>query len=265
MIRRSGWRFPSFDGRDYQFRPEAVEASPARLLGIPFSARAQESVPCCVSCSVIAAMEILDARVGGAVQLSALFNYFTARPMANRLSGIEIRDGLKAAASDGVCPQSLHPVPFSRDGAERRPSQAAFRAATELRLVEETDLIDYSIGYHRIFDVRRLHDWKAAILQGQPIVVGFHLTSAYMEISAASPVHRGPNGLTGLGGHAVAIVGFDDAQEVPPGLKPSRGALRVLDSRGPSFGDSGQWWLPYALIPMGLIVEAWAIARIRYE
>jgi C1A family cysteine protease len=56
-------------------------------------------------------------------------------------------------------------------------------------------------------------------------------------------------------GHAVAVVGFDDALRI----RSDKGALLVRNSLGRSWGDDGYGWLPYSYVRERLAVDAWTL------
>ncbi len=66
------------------------------------------------------------------------------------------------------------------------------------------------------------------------------------------------------GGHAVAIVGFDDSFETADGV----GAVRVVNSWGANWGDNGFFWMSYEALQNDIIGWGYALYsedRIGYE
>jgi len=252
---KRGWKPSPFDARDFSLAaaPAAVGPGDFRLRD-EFPPKDQgDSVPCCVSAAVTAAMELLDQAKPPAEALSMLFHYYTARADPRSLGGLSVREGLDAAVTTGICTAALHNPPMSREGALLRPSDAAFDNAKRHRLVG-FDPVLRTFRYYRLADVGRVDAWRSTLRSGMPLVVGFWLTAPYAALTAANPVHGAVDGESSSDGHAVAVCGFDDA----------RTAMLVKDSRGDKFADRGWWWLPYDLVDLPLVQEAWAIGRVTY-
>lgn len=251
----SGWRPASFDARDLRFA-EAVPAvrevlPPAAALPHPHPVRDQRQVPCCVSIAVATCMEAIDALHGPAVQLSVLFNYFVARPDPGVPATLELRDGLNAATRAGICEFALHPAPFSEAGMRQRPSAAAVADARRRCIVGAS-------GTMRRPCYRRLPadpmEWRRALAMSMPLAIGIWVTPAYHAMNAQRPVHGPVEGATSEG-HAVTVLGYDDARRV----------FTVKDSRGQGFAAQGYWYLPYALLSEGVVHDAWAVERLTYD
>jgi hypothetical protein len=203
--------------------------------------------------ALVAAMEILDAADPPSEVLSPLFHYFVARADRRYLGSLDLRSGLQAAVTAGVCTRTLHNPPMTRKGASLRPRQQAFENASRHRLVG-WDPAARQMRYEVLRDPNRELEWKAVLADGSPVVIGLWLTSAYAGLSAEHPVHGLPPPAPATEGHAAVVLGFDDA----------KGAFRVKDSRGPSFCEQGCWWLSYGAAQLPIVDEAWAIRRITY-
>jgi C1A family cysteine protease len=59
------------------------------------------------------------------------------------------------------------------------------------------------------------------------------------------------------GGLALVATGYDDAYRI----RSTRGALRVRNCWGASWGDNGYGWLPYEYIERGLATDFWTLLR----
>lgn len=250
----SGWTPSTYDGRDIRFTVRGDAAAPAqKTLKHPFPARAQGDVPCCVSMAIATCMETLDAQRGKVVELSPLFHYFVARGDPSSLRLLDLRTALSVAASTGLCRRDLHDPPCDAAGAMSRPSPAAFKDAEKQRLAgydPGTMRMQYAVLTDPLDEASR-----DAIARGIPVLVAFWITSAYRALTAAKPVHGPPPAERSEEGHAVTLIGYDDAEEV----------FLVKDSRGRRFGQSGQWKMPYAVMRSSLVHEAWALERILYD
>ena len=83
---------------------------------------------------------------------------------------------------------------------------------------------------------RGLNDIKAALANKYPVVAGIFLYESFYRLKGADSVYNTIQG-NPLGGHAVAVVGYDDDKY--------GGALRIINSHGANWGDNGYFWLPY--------------------
>jgi hypothetical protein len=252
---RLGWIPSGFDGRDWAWSEELLANSPP--LTIPFPPIVQGSASCCVGAALTSAMEILDARNGEAIELSPLFNYYTARRSPGSTGSVEIRRSLQAATSHGVCARQLHERsrgPFAREDALVRPTDAAKRDARARRLLESNPNTNM-LGYYRVDGAARAHKWKTALRKGCPIVFGFYPTQAYAALSGTDDflVADVSEDVGGREGHAALVVG------------ERAGKFRIRDSQGTEFCDKGYWYLAADVVETGWVVESWALAHISFD
>jgi hypothetical protein len=198
-------------------------------------------------------MEILDAQRGRAIELSPLFHYWVSRSNPLELKVLDPRTALQAASTIGVCRRDLHDLPFNAEGAATSPSDAA-RVDAEGQRLAGYDASSMRMQYSVVAGPR-VGACKAAIARGVPVMLAFWVTSAYRSISAAKPTHGPPPRERSDDGHAVTLIGYDDARE----------SFLVKDSRGASFGKNGHWQLPYTVMESPLVHEAWVLERIQYD
>ncbi|MDJ0838122.1 MAG: hypothetical protein QNK37_16520 [Acidobacteriota bacterium] len=257
---RTGAIPSAFDGRDWLFETNDLSGSNEDALTVeisnPWDVPDQKNIPCCVSMAIVSAMEALDQLSPPAEQLSPLFHYYTCRNGNSDLSDLSLHLGLKKAIRPGICPLIHHNPPYSISGARRRPSPNAFDAARS-RGIDGFNPITHRFGYRRMPDPSDAERWCLALRRGQPIVFGFYLSSAYRPIwDGHSDTHGHVNGIPSNGIlHAVAALGYDQG----------RSAIKIRDSRGPSIGDFGYWWLPYQVLRVpGFIQEVFVIEKITY-
>lgn len=86
---------------------------------------------------------------------------------------------------------------------------------------------------------------KATLEQhATPVLMGFRVYSSFDTIGATGlmPVPAVQTE-TELGGHCVAIVGWDDEKSGFAGT--TRGAFKVRNSWGLGWGELGHFWMPY--------------------
>lgn len=252
---RTGLKPGPFDGRDFSLalaHSSSLTATASKVvLPHPFGARDQLHVPCCVSCAIAVAMECLDHRTPPARQLSPLYHYWRARERDGKqdnLAHLTLRDGLQSAVDDGIAELKRHDPPFDRDGALTPPSSHADASARQRRLAM-FDPITEAPAYFRVSGAGQ---WLESLRRRMPVVAGFWVTSSYRSITPANPVHGPIPPESSTVGHAVAVVGFDEASS----------AFLIKDSRGTEWGDRGMWWMPASIVDSSLIESAFALGRI---
>ncbi|MBP2651363.1 MAG: xylellain [Firmicutes bacterium] len=159
-------------------------------------------------------------------QLSRLFLYYEERLLEGTVSedsGAEIRDGMKVLNKIGVCPEADWPY-----------VEATFTNPPTNKMT--ADAVPFKIAeYHRITSLAQL---KAALAEGLPVVIGIEVYDSFENDDVANTgVVPMPDTSTeqDLGGHAVLVVGYDDAKS----------QLIVRNSWGITWGDLGYFYLPY--------------------
>ncbi len=175
---------------------------------------------------------------------SRLFIYYNEREMEGSVdydAGAMIRDGIKTLNTEGFCPE----VAWAYDIAAfaKHPPQEAY----DLALKEQVR--DY--GYvNQNIDVMR-----SVLAVGFPIAIGFTVYQSFMsrEVAKYGHVPMPAKGERVLGGHAVAIVGYDDAKKL----------WIVRNSWGKSWGDQGYFYMPYAyLTDRDLASDLWCVRMV---
>ena len=175
---------------------------------------------------------------------SRLFIYFNAREMEgtiNEDAGAFIRDGMKAVAVQGVCPEPMWP--YVEDQFATKPGKECYVEAEKHQ----------ALRYARVR--QDLHDLKQCLVDGYPIAFGFKVYSSMenAEVARTGMVPMPGHGDEEQGGHAVLIVGYDDAMQ----------RFIVRNSWGAEWGDKGYFYLPYAYVTdSGLSSDFWTIRFI---
>jgi hypothetical protein len=199
-------------------------------------------------------MQALLAQQGEDAALSPLFLYYYARIPHNRqrLVNVDLRDGLKAATREGICKHSFHDAPFTREGANTAPSNAAIAAAAETKIGFNVETGDSE--YIKLPNPRNTELWKAFLLRGQALCFVFPITQGYVDLNNGATRHATVEGIVADPTfHVGTAIGYDDAQR----------AFRIRDSRGTAFGTGGDWFFPYEVVETpSFIQEVWTIQSI---
>lgn len=185
---------------------------------------------------------------GQGFEPSVLFIHQMARRVGGRhgTDGLDIRSNLHAMKTFGVPPESYWPYEASR--LSESPEPMLFSFADKY----------HDIRYIRL-DVRNssgtttLASVKAFLDAGFPSIFGVPIPSS---LDASGDIPYRPLYDSVRGGQAMVAVGYDDRY-----LAGARGALLVLSSWGPSWGNQGYGWLPYAYVEQRLACDFWTLAK----
>ena len=176
---------------------------------------------------------------------SRLFIYYNERVIENTVrydSGAQIRDGIKAVATIGVCDERLWPYDIAAFA--KRPPQSALDAAADTR----------AASYCRV--ARSLTQMKGCLASGYPFVFGFSVYEGFEtdEVATSGTLDM-PDVSTEkmIGGHAVLAVGYDDQAQ----------RFIVRNSWGANWGQAGYFTMPYTyVIEENLADDFWTIRLI---
>lgn len=180
----------------------------------------------------------------GIFQPSRLFGYYNTRKMEGTVdsdAGCVIRNAIKSLAKHGVC-----------DERDWRYRVQAFAEKPPLRCYQRAK--DHqALEYFRL--PQDLWAMKDCLAEGFPFVVGIGL---YESFESAAVARTGKAPLPGpdeqfLGGHAVTVVGYDDAAQ----------RFTLANSWGPEWGERGFFTLPYAYLQKPeLAADLWTIRLV---
>lgn len=242
-----GWRPDLPDHRDFLVEPpardlieEITKVPKLDLSVLPFmpSIWNQGQLGSCTAHSVGVAYEFA-AHASGHPEIgtpSRLFIYYGERVIEHSVNddaGAEIRDGFKVL-SQGVPPETDWPYDISK-----------FAVAPPLQAVEDAPK-HLTTVYKRVGQT--VNGIKAILYGsgGRPVSYGFTVYDSFeSEVVASTGIVPMPKPHEGvLGGHAVAIVGWDDTLS-SGGLT---GFFKVRNSWDTSWGQDGYFWMPYSYI-----------------
>lgn len=160
---------------------------------------------------------------------SRLFIYYGGRVLENTIlsdSGLQVRDGLKVAATLGCPPENDWPYDISKFAVQ--PPHIAYLDASK----------QIALKYFTMPISRWNIKW--CIVNGFPIVFGIPVYESFESLQVASsgivPL-PGPEEKP-IGGHCMVIVGYDNERQ----------AYQVDNSWGTEWGEKGRCWLPYKYI-----------------
>ena len=212
----------------------------SRPTGLPKSVDLREHMPPCYdqgsigSCTAQAIAAVVEyterkQKKQNPCTPSRLFIYYNERAMegtVNYDAGAMIRDGIKSLNTFGYCEENLWPYVVAKFRA--RPPTTAYNDAKNCIVS----------SYERV--PQNINSLKTALAGEHPIVFGFAVYSNFESetIARTGVVNMpGPNEKS-LGGHAVTIVGYDDAKQM----------FLVRNSWSVNWGQKGYFWMPYQYV-----------------
>jgi C1A family cysteine protease len=192
--------------------------------------------------------------------LSRLFIYYNERVIENTVnedSGAELRDGAKALANYGVCPEVEWPYITNRF--TRKPTPQCYADSVTNKIV------DY-------YALTTLNDMKSCIADGRCFVFGFNVYEDFQSQRMADTgvlyVPKANESL--LGGHAVMAIGYDDASQrflIKNSWGKQWGLVNSLNSGNFHFKNSslaGYFTMPYDYITNpDLCSDFWTVGNQR--
>lgn len=240
------------DNRDQIYTPKLTLESLAPSVDLRNNCSAiedQGQVGSCTGNAIAGIVEYLCRRAKKNTDVSRLFIYYEERALegtTNSDAGAYLRDGIKVLNKRGAPTETLWP--YNERKVLSRPTQAAYVNALTRR----------AVSYQRCANFAAV---KSAIASGYPVTVGF---TVYESFESLTDLWWTPNG-SGmmpypninteqvLGGHAVVLVGYNDATN----------SFIARNSWGTSWGKSGYFYMPYTVVQdSNLTYDFWIITSI---
>jgi hypothetical protein len=204
----------------------------------------QADVNCCFSCALASAIEASDP---AQLPLSPLFHFFFAGGQNSVEEGVTVSQAAGALLTNGVCAFNRYPLQIKRDNLGIAPSD---EAVTDGQARRPMDISAGTLLWKPLSTVLPETVWKRHLAAGYPIVIGIQPNAKYLALDAVNPTLADSGGPYSANGHVAAVIGYNDANR----------EFIVQDSRGPSFGIDGQWFLPYDFCTSPFLVIAFALA-----
>lgn len=185
-------------------------------------------------------------------------NLFSPAFVYNQINGGEdkgsmISDAFKLFEDLGCC--SWEDMPYTDMNYTNLPGEDEYTMGIPFR-TEETHAIYFDNGVNEL---------KTHLLSNDCAVIGISVYPNFDNIGNYNNTYC-VNDVYGdiRGGHAVCVCGYDDNRVTSDGT----GAFKVANSWGPSFGESGYFWMSYEAMQSSTLCHGYAyysIDKIDYE
>lgn len=212
----------------------------------------------CTANAGVGIVEYFERRAFGKhIDGSRLFVYKVTRSMLGWTgdTGAYLRSTMGALRLFGVPPEKY--LPYNIAKFDQDPAGFVYAIAQSYQAESF-----YRLDPPSATPAQILESIKSHLASGLPSMFGF---TVYSSISAAGSSGRIPypsGGDTVKGGHAVAAVGYDDNLVIKhPDGSTTKGALRIRNSWGTGWGESGYGWLPYQYVLGKLAVDWWVLIK----
>lgn len=243
MGRSLQWKREAVDTRDKIYAPKAIVLPKTVDLRSNCSpVEDQGNLGSCTGNAVAGIVEYLNRKAGRPTDVSRLFIYYEERVLEGTVTidaGAYIRDGIKVLNKKGAPLESIWPYNINKFST--RPNTLAYSDA--LRRKAGT--------YEKVLNFAGV---KNALARGFPVVIGFDVYESFYNIGT-NGIMPYPNVNTEqlLGGHAVAIVGYND----------NTSRFIVRNSWGTSWADRGYFYMPYRVIQnTSMSSDFWIITSV---
>ncbi len=176
---------------------------------------------------------------------SRLFTYYTTRDLegtVNEDSGAMLRNTIKSINKVGACPESIWPYDVNK--LTLKPTQTCYDTASR----------HTAVSYYQVS--QNLNQMKGCLAEGFPFAFGMTVYDSFEsdELASTGVVQLPTQNEQQVGGHAVLVVGYDDAQQ----------RFMVRNSWGSDWGIAGYFTLPYAyIVNPDLATDFWTLRLVR--
>jgi C1A family cysteine protease len=248
-IKKYGWLPDLPDHRDLQFS-EKFTAQAALPSSVDLSSKmpavyVQGELGSCTANAIGAAFEydLIQQKLPSFTP-SRLFIYYNERSVEGTIksdAGAMIRDGIKVVNKFGACKEVTWTYDITKFA--KKPTTAAFKEA----------MSHLGVKYYSVNQTE--NDVKTALASGFPVVFGFTVYEGFESPAVAKTgvLNMPTSTERQLGGHAVLIVGYDDAKK----------QFKVRNSWGSSWGMKGYFVMPYQYVTNPkLASDFWVLQQI---
>ncbi len=245
-IQHYGWVPQLPDLRDAQFKIAPVTSLPS---SVDLTTKPdmppiydQGQLGSCTGNAIAGAVDYDNHKnTGDFLTPSRLWIYYQERVIEGTVAqdaGGQIRDGVKSVAQLGVCPETDWPYDIATFA--KKPPKKDYTDA----------LKDRVLTYEAV--TQELFALKSVLASGLPVVFGFTVYASFesQAVATSGVVPMPSPSEKVVGGHAVVLVGYDDAVD----------RFRVRNSWGTTWGQAGYFQMPYLYVTSdSLASDFWVV------
>lgn len=248
-----GWEKDGLDHRDIYYKPSLwnrlITSNSVDLrTGFPMVWN-QGQLGSCVSHGILACDEFVQKKekLPEVFKGSKLYLYYNGRVIENTVnedSGLQVRDGIKALNTKGICPETMWGYDISKF--KEQPPPAAYTEGAK----------HPSVKYFKL--QQGLSHLLACLDSGYPFVFGFNVYSYFEsdEMNQTGLLTLPGANQSALGGHCVAAAGYSKDKQ----------AILCRNSWGKDWSSAmgGYFWMPFSYITnVNLASDIWTLRTVK--
>jgi C1A family cysteine protease len=197
---------------------------------------------------------------GKHIDASRLFLYKVTRNLMKMKgdTGAYLRTTIGAMVLFGVPPEDYWPYADEEKKFDKEPPAFCYAFAQNYQTIKyyrhDTPETPANTILNRV---------KTYLSSGHPAMFGFTVYNSIEQAEKTGKIPFPSSREKIEGGHAVAVVGYDDSIKINNtyGQKETTGALLIRNSWGKGWGEEGYGWLPYDYILKGLAEDFWSVIK----
>ncbi|NIF06171.1 C1 family peptidase [Chryseobacterium sp. Tr-659] len=168
-----------------------------------------------------AAASILEANFKGITQPRSPEYVYNQIKQGSCDAGSYPKDALNLIKNQGVC--SLTEMPYNDTECSTQPNASQKNAASTHKFIKWATVSNSNIN-----------DVKNLLSMNLPVIIGITVDEEIKNLANTGWILKKRSGKV-LGGHAICVVGYDDAKQ----------AFKIQNSWGTSWADNGYFWIDY--------------------
>ncbi|MCJ7484481.1 MAG: hypothetical protein MUO31_16145 [Thermodesulfovibrionales bacterium] len=197
---------------------------------------------------------------GKHIDASRLFLYKVTRNLMKMKgdTGAYLRTTIGAMVLFGVPPEDYWPYADEEKKFDKEPPAFCYAFAQNYQTIKYYRHDPPETPANTI-----LNRVKTYLSSGHPAMFGFTVYNSIEQAEKTGKIPFPSSREKIEGGHAVAVVGYDDSIKINNtyGQKETTGALLIRNSWGKGWGEEGYGWLPYDYILKGLAEDFWSVIK----
>jgi C1A family cysteine protease len=218
----------------------------------------QENIGACLSNAGASLLEIMGEREGKSFEASRLYLYYWTRNFEARLdeSGAYLPSLFEVLQNKGVCLESTWPYDTAKQNVQ--PPLNADEEAQQIKVIDFQRLTSDTLNKWEIGIETTINNIKHAVASGRPVILGFKVTADFEKLRDNKDwrTHKWDINAESRGGHAVVIIGYDDACQ----------RFLIQNSWGPAWGDGGFFGVPYSYFAYWYcVMGAYCPLQVKYK